>query len=140
MRRPQKRESWVPERSEAWVRAQPRAPAQPPDGETRPRPILLLDPPEPVTTLAQVPDGAPTLFTWRRAQRRVVKAQGPERLAAEWWRGSSAVRATEGPARTRDYYRVEDDQGRRYWLFREGLYGREDADHHPGWWLHGVFA
>ena len=42
--------------------------------------------------------------------------------------------------RTRDYYRVEDDQGRRYWLFREGLYNREDLDRAPTWWLHGVFA
>lgn len=148
VRRPQKRESWIPERSEAWVRARPSPPAQPPAPasvstsawDERPRPILLLDPPEPVTTLAAVPDGAPSQFTWRRAQRRVIKAQGPERLAAEWWRGATAVRAIEGPAHTRDYYRVEDDQGRRYWLFREGLYGREDADCRPGWWLHGVFA
>jgi len=140
VRRPQGREIWIPERSEAWVRAGPNPPAQPPGLNDRLRPILLLDPPEPVETMADVPDGAPARFTWRRAQRRVVKAQGPERLAAEWWRGASAVRAGEGLARARDYYRVEDDQGRRYWLFREGLYDREDADHKPAWWLHGVFA
>ena len=103
---------------------------------TPPRPILLLDPPEPVEAIAQAPDGAPARFTWRRAPRRVIRAEGPERLAAEWWR-------VDTPAllgRTRDYYRLEDDQGRRYWLFREGLYGREDADRALSWWMHGVFA
>ena len=141
VRRPQARESWIPERSEAWVRAGPEAPLMPPPqstGEARPRPILLLDPPEPVETLAGLPDGPPAHFTWRRAPRRVVKAQGPERLSTEWWRPGAGV--ANRPARTRDYYRVEDEQGRRYWLFREGLYGREDADHRPSWWLHGVFA
>ena len=65
----------------------------------------------------------------------MVKAEGPERLNAEWWRiGPDATR----PARTRDYYRVEDAEGRRYWLFREGLYAREDADRAPSWWMHGV--
>ena len=138
VRRPQARESWVPERSEAWVRATPQAPPQPAAQDDRPRPILLFDPPEPVETLAGLPDGPPAHFTWRRAPRRVVKAQGPERLSAEWWRPGAGL--ANRAARTRDYYRVEDDQGRRYWLFREGLYGREDADHSPSWWLHGVFA
>lgn len=138
VRRPQARESWIPERSEAWVRAAPEAPAQPESRDDRPRPILLLDPPEPVETLAELPDGAPMRFTWRRAPRRVVKSQGPERLSHEWWRSGPGL--ANRPPRTRDYYRVEDEQGRRYWLFREGLYGREDADHQPSWWLHGVFA
>jgi protein ImuB len=138
VRRPQARESWVPERSEAWVRAEPAPPVPGAAQEDRSRPILLLDPPEPVTTVAGLPDGPPARFTWRRADRRVVKAQGPERLGAEWWRPGPGL--ANRSARTRDYYRVEDDQGRRYWLFREGLYGREDADHAPSWWLHGVFA
>ncbi len=137
VRRPEARESWVPERSEAWRRAGPAAPLA---GavQDRPRPILLLDPPEPVQTTAGLPDGPPVQFTWRRAPRRVVKSEGPERLGAEWWRSEPGL--MNRPARTRDYYRVEDDQGRRYWLFREGLYGRENADHDPSWWLHGVFA
>ena len=132
--RPQARESWVPERSETW------APAGPADasGEFdthRPRPILLFDPPEPMTAIAAAPDGPPASFVWRRFARRVVRAEGPERLNAEWWRANpDAAR----PARTRDYYRVEDDEGRRYWLFREGLYAREDADRAPSWWMHGV--
>jgi protein ImuB len=96
----------------------------------------MFDPPEPVQAIAEAPDGAPARFVWRRAPHRVVKAQGPERLGAEWWRTDA-----EKPAsRTRDYYRVEDEDGRRYWLFREGLFGREDADKSPSWWLQGVFA
>ncbi|MDR3506771.1 MAG: DNA polymerase Y family protein [Caulobacteraceae bacterium] len=137
VRRPGARESWLPERSEIWLRAGPQAPAFPAPAALRgrERPVLLLNPPEAVETIAEAPDGAPVRFVWRRAPRRVVRAQGPERLGAEWWRQDEAR-----PARTRDYYRVEDDQGRRYWLFREGLYGREDAERAPGWWLHGVFA
>ena len=137
VRRPQARESWIPEISEAWVKAGPTS-AQPPldPCNDRARPILLFDPPQAVETLAELPDGAPTRFIWRRVSRRVIKAQGPERLSAEWWRADPAKPAP----RTRDYYRVEDDQGRRYWLFREGLYGREDAERPPNWWLHGLFA
>jgi protein ImuB len=71
----------------------------------------------------------------------VVKADGPERLSPEWWREPvpSAGEGADKTPRTRDYYRVEDDQGRRYWLFREGLYNREDLDRRPSWWMHGVF-
>ena len=142
VRRPEARESWIPERSEAWVRAGPTPPAAAEAAARTPqRPILLFDPPEPVETLAELPDGVPARFVWRRASRRVVKAQGPERLAPEWWRPASQNPGLASrPARTRDYYRVEDEHGRRYWLFREGLYGREDAERVPGWWLHGVFA
>lgn len=138
VRRPALRGSWIPERSEAWVPAGPDAPPVPDEADARLRPALLFDPPEPVEAIAELPDGAPTRFVWRRAPRRVVRAEGPERLSPEWWRDLEA-----GPAaapRTRDYYRVEDDQGRRYWLFREGLYNREDLDRRPGWWMHGVFA
>ena len=136
VRRPHLRESWLPERSEAWVRAGVAPPPAPAARlEPRPRPVLMFDPPEPVQAIAEAPDGEPARFVWRRAPHRVVKAQGPERLGAEWWRADP-----EKPARTRDYYRVEDEQGRRYWLFREGLFGREDADASPSWWLQGVFS
>jgi len=138
--RPRRRESWVPERSEIWVRAEPAPPKSPERDDARLRPILLFDPPEPVQTIAELPDGVPAHFTWRRAPRRVVKAEGPERLAPEWWRAEANARLGPWGTRTRDYYRIEDDQGRRYWIFREGLYGREDADKPPSWWLHGVFA
>jgi protein ImuB len=123
-------ESHIPERAERWTPLKGLdAAAEPAPCE---RPILMFDPPEPVEAIAELPDGAPARFTWRRVPRRVVKSAGPERLAPEWWRG-------EGE-RTRDYYRVEDETGRRYWLFREGLYGREDAEKAPTWRMHGVFA
>ncbi len=98
----------------------------------------MFDPPEPVEAIAELPDGPPARFVWRRLPRRVVRAEGPERLSPEWWL-DAALPEPRRP-RTRDYYRVEDEDGRRYWLFREGLYGREDAERAPGWWMHGVFA
>ena len=135
--RPQARESWVPERGETWAPAGPEAPEAGFD-LGRDRPILLLERPEEVNIpVTELPDGAPRQFTWRRVQHQVVRAEGPERLNAEWWRADPHA---SKPARTRDYYRLEDDQGRRYWLFREGLYAREDADRAPSWWMHGVFA
>ena len=144
--RPRGVESWIPERSETWAPAGPEAPEAAFD-LGRERPILLLERPEEVNIpVTELPDGAPRQFTWRRVQRRVVKAEGPERLSPEWWRPTDALK----PVRTRDYYRLEDDQGRRYWLFREGLHAREDLDldpetqeereRHPTWWMHGVFA
>ena len=132
VRRPATHESHLPERSERWLRAGPQAPGASAPDQGRPRPLLLLEPPEPVEAIAELPDAAPSRFVWRRAAHRVVKAQGPERLSPEWWR--------TGPARTRDYYAVEDEAGRRFWLYREGLYGREDADAAPVWRMHGVWG
>jgi len=134
--RPEQVQSWIPERSERLCPASgPPAPfAETPDEALRP--LLLLPSPEPIEALAELPEGAPARFTWRRVARRVVRAAGPERLSPEWWRQGGDRRA----ARTRDYYRLEDAEGGRYWVFREGLYGREDADRAPGWWMHGVFA
>ena len=79
--------------------------------------------------IAEVPDGPPVRFRWRRAFYQVARAEGPERIACEWWRDDSL---------TRDYFRVEDSVGHRFWLYREGLYGRELTA--PRWYLHGVFA
>ncbi|MDZ4109346.1 MAG: DNA polymerase Y family protein [Brevundimonas sp.] len=130
-------DSWIPERAERWRPALGRRPTTREDVSAR-RPILLLDPPEPVEAIAELPDGAPARFTWRRLSRRVTRADGPERLSPEWWRPRPDDRQT----RTRDYYRVEDDAGGRYWLFREGLYGREFSgapeERAPSWWMHGV--
>jgi protein ImuB len=95
-----------------------------------PRPSLLLPRPEPAEIMALVPDGPPRRFRWRGGVHRVAHAQGPERIAPEWWR-------SEQPQPTRDYFLVEDEGGRRFWLFREGLYGRETAE--PRWFVHGFF-
>ncbi len=134
--RPQGVESHLPERSERWRPATPRQPAQVAPGPGRLRPLLMFDPPEPVEAIADLPDSAPSRFVWRRAPHRVAKAQGPERLSPEWWRPMDAP----GPHRTRDYYAVEDDAGRRFWLFRDGLYNREDLEGLPRWWMQGVWA
>ena len=97
-----------------------------------PRPLLLLDPPETVDAIAEVPDGPPYRFRWRGTQHRVAQHEGPERIVMPWWDG----RRKEARL-TRDYYRVEDDTGHRFWLFRHGLY-EEKPD--PDWYIHGLFA
>jgi protein ImuB len=98
-----------------------------------PRPIRLFDPPEPVEAFWVLPDDPPFRFMWRRRRHRVIRADGPERIADEWWRpgGYDTVDAI------RDYYRVEDEEGRRFWLFRAGLHG---GDQKPRWFVHGVFS
>ena len=123
-------DSYIPERATnlkpALVRAaKGRAawPARPP------RPLRLLPYPEPIEVTAEVPDGPPILFRWRRVAYRVAHADGPERIAPEWWRDESG--------RTRDYYRVEAEDGRRFWLYRDGLFGETAA---PRWYLHGLFG
>jgi protein ImuB len=108
----------------------PRLPPRP-DGEAIDRPLRLFEKPEPVEAVAEVPDGPPAVFRWRRTTYRVARAEGPERIAAEWWQ-------TGIDDLTRDYFRVEDAAGHRFWLFREGLYGREALS--PRWFMHGVFA
>lgn len=96
------------------------------------RPIRLLPRPEPVEVMAvEVPEGPPLHFRWRRALHRVARSEGPERIAPEWWH-----EARDAP--TRDYFRVEDDAGRRYWLYRQGLYGA--SQEMPRWFMHGFFA
>ena len=94
------------------------------------RPVRMFRDPEPVEVTAEVPEGPPASFRWRRASHRVASAEGPERIAPEWWRDDRGMP-------TRDYYRVEDEDGRRYWLFREGSYAGGAM---PGWFMHGLFA
>ncbi len=127
-------ESWLPETAETLGPYASRSEAGP-NPALGPRPILLFDPPEPIEAVAELPDGAPARFTWRRAARRVLRASGPERLGPEWWREAGGRK----PKRTRDYYRLEDEQGGRYWVFREGLYDGHDVDPPPSWWMHGMF-
>ena len=102
------------------------------------RPMQLLVQPLPIEVMAPVPDGPPVLFRWRRRQHRVRAAEGPERITPEWWRIEGDNRDTRPLSNdVRDYYRVEDEDGKRFWLYREGLY-------HPGlppaWYIHGFFA
>jgi protein ImuB len=96
-----------------------------------PRPIRLLSPAVPVEAVAAVPDGPPLLFRWRGRVHRVARASGPERIAEEWWHEDECVR---------DYYRVEDETGARFWLYREGLYEGMPGGDAPRWYLHGLFA
>lgn len=93
------------------------------------RPPRLVAPPEPIEAVAALPDAPPVLFRWRGRLHRVARTDGPERIAPEWWRG--------GGAETRDYYRVEDRDGGRFWLYRRGPWR---ADGRPAWFLHGLFA
>ncbi|MDI9847580.1 DNA polymerase Y family protein [Rhodoblastus sp. 17X3] len=103
----------------------------PQEDEPPARPLTLFDPPQPVEVLALAPDSPPARFRWRRKMHDVLRAEGPERIAPDW--------AHSGPQEpTRDYYRVEDVEGRRFWLFRRGLYER--GDEAPRWFLHGLFA
>jgi protein ImuB len=96
------------------------------------RPLRLFAKPEPIQVIAaEVPHGPPLRFRWRRVQHAVALAEGPERIAMEWWR-------TQDSMPTRDYFRIEDDQGRRFWLYRDGLYERDNFS--PRWFMHGVFA
>ena len=123
--------SHLPERAEVLPPIDGDASAWP-EPEQKPRPLLLLphaEPAEDVTAL--VPDGPPRRFSWRGVTYDVTGAQGPERIGAEWWRYRE-------PKPTRDYYLVEDSSGHRFWLFREGLYGRETTA--ARWFVHGLFA
>ncbi|MEM7741228.1 MAG: hypothetical protein AAF225_10550 [Pseudomonadota bacterium] len=128
------RESHCPERDES---TEPFQGSFADPGSTRhnpgPRPLRLLTQPEPLQVMAAVPDGPPKRMTWRRVPRRIIKAEGPERVAPEWWKLS------EKRGRTRDYYRIEDDKGRRYWVYRDGLY-HDGRGSEPQWFLHGFFS
>ncbi|QCN95079.1 DNA polymerase Y family protein [Azospirillum argentinense] len=122
------RQSWLPERSVAPASAFAEASGGALWPTDRPRPVRLLAPPEPIEAMALVPDDPPVMFRWRGVQHRIRRADGPERIEAEWWRRDGEPR---------DYYRVEDEAGRRFWVYRQGLY-------RPGvaalWFLHGFFG
>ena len=118
------------------------------DTGSSPRPLRLLAKPEPIEAIAIVPDGPPLRFRWRRALHEVIAAEGPERIAGVWWseQDDPARALIEEPRRllanaARDYFRVEDKTGLRFWLFRSGLY-RDTARGlaTPCWFLHGMYA
>jgi protein ImuB len=108
--------------------------------EQKPRPLLLLPHAEPADVTALVPDGPPRRFAWRGVTYDITGAQGPERIAGAWWLPppSRPPHAGGRERATRDYYVVEDSGGHRFWLYREGLYGRETAA--ARWFVHGLFA
>jgi protein ImuB len=161
VRRPQAEESHLPERANGWVSAVASSPSPLCGGGREPRsggrkrgghiirplsplslpqrgeglfnrPQRLLDRPEAIDVIYATPEGMPRRFMWRRAVHDITRVEGPERIAPEWWRQPSS-------ARLRDYYRVEDAQGRRYWIYREGLLddGRGGL---PTWFIHGLFG
>jgi protein ImuB len=162
VRRPQPEESHLPERASGWMAAVQSSSSllgegdrstkssgggvwrrplhhashgSPPRAELREdlkRPQRLLDRPEAIDVIYATPEGMPRRFVWRRAVHDIARAEGPERIAPEWWRQPSS-------ARLRDYYRVEDSSGRRYWIYREGVIG-DGRGGLPAWFIHGLFG
>jgi protein ImuB len=108
------------------------------DADLAPRPLRLLQKPEPIEAVAEVPDGPPLRFRWRRALHEVIAAEGPERIEGAWW---SEPGGHSSGNLARDYFRVEDKSGLRFWLFRAGLYRDLTQDTAPpAWFLHGTYA
>ena len=134
VRRPVAHASHLPERASGWQRAveEPSPKPSPASGRGGRWPQRLLDSPEAIGVIYATPEGLPRRFVWRRLVHDVVRAEGPERIAPEWWR-------ERGTARLRDYYRVEDRDGRRYWIYRQGLFG-DGRGGEPLWYLHGLFG
>ena len=153
VRRPERQESHLPERASGWAAAVNSSPAfagevarearrrGPSTSFAGPLPLeiegrinshRLLDRPEAIQVIYATPEGMPRRFVWRRAVHDIARVEGPERIAPEWWRQPST-------ARLRDYYRVEDAQGRRYWIYREGLAG-DGRGGLPNWFIHGLFG
>lgn len=153
VRQPQAKESHLPERANGWVGAvtgpsplrgggrergqfaeNPLSPTPLPRGEERlsKRPQRLLDRPEGIDVIYATPEGMPRRFRWRRVVHDIARVEGPERIAPEWWRQPSS-------ARLRDYYRIEDGNGRRYWIYREGVIG-DGRGGAPCWFIHGLFG
>jgi protein ImuB len=125
-------ESDVPERSVRTVAAL--APSASTSWPSEwPRPVRMLERREQVEALALLPDHAPAQFTWRGKRHRIARADGPERVFGEWWRSDNEI------ASVRDYFQVEDEQGRRFWLFRAGD-GEDPNTGSQRWWLHGMFG
>ena len=98
-----------------------------------PRPARLLERPEPIETLALLPDHPPVSFTWRGIRRRVTCADGPERVFGEWWKRDDELSAM------RDYFQVEDEAGERFWIYRSGD-GEDATTGSQHWFLHGIFG
>lgn len=139
VRRPRAVESHVPERAAGWregvdtpatLSGKPEEGRQ--SGPGTDDPTRLLDRPEEVSVIYATPEGLPRRFVWRRKVHDIARAQGPRRVSPEWWRAPST-------ARLRDYYKVEDTAGVRFWIFREGVVG-DGRGGPPAWFVHGLFA
>lgn len=132
VRKPVLHASHIPERAQRWH--PPLVPEPPSQGELafHARPLKLLDRAEKIAVLYATPDGYPQRFRWRGHVHEVVRVEGPERIAPEWWR-------EKGTARLRDYYRIEDGDGRRYWIYRLGIIG-DGRGGMPDWFLQGLCA
>lgn len=132
VRRPVPHASHLPERAQSWQSALDSQTASQTVSQNQIRPLKLLDRAEKIAVLYASPDGYPQRFRWRGTVHEVVRVEGPERIAPEWWREKSNVRL-------RDYYRIEDAQGRRYWIYRRGISGDRRGGM-PDWFLHGLMA
>jgi protein ImuB len=93
---------------------------------------MLLPRPEPIDVIVQVPDYPPRKFTWRRRAHLLARGEGPERISPEWWEDKESGQTPQA----RDYYIVEDEQGQRFWIYREGVYR---ANERQRWFMHGLF-
>ncbi len=135
VRRPVLRASHVPERGQGWVGALEPDKSSQEAFEFHERPLKLLDNAERIAVLYASPDGLPRRFRWRGEVHEVARVEGPERIAPEWWRERSSVRL-------RDYYRIEDGEGRRYWIYRDGIAGDgrggDAQGRPPDWFLQGI--
>jgi protein ImuB len=128
--RPEPVQSHVPERAQRLVPAG-RAPGGGDWLAAQPRPLRLLPAAEPARAVAMVPDAPPVRLGWRGEALRIAIGTGPERILPEWWREEDDGR------RPRDFYRVTVEDGRGFWVFREGLWGDGPA---PAWKVAGVFG
>lgn len=123
--------SHMPERGQHWIAPLVAAPDLTPE-RVMARPLKLLDRAEPIAVTYATPDGFPKQFRWRGNLHEVARVEGPERVAPEWWREAAGTRL-------RDYYRIEDNAGRRYWIYRHGIVG-DGRGGAPQWFLQGLFA
>jgi protein ImuB len=131
IKRPVLEASHLPERAERWGGSLTDL-GQTAHLPTKERPIRLLVAPEEIRVLYAVPEGPPAQFIWRRQTCRMTRYEGPERIAPEWWKDRSGTRL-------RDYFKVEDHSGRRFWMYREGLH-EDGRGGDPRWFMHGMFA
>ncbi|GAA0278042.1 DNA polymerase Y family protein [Alteraurantiacibacter aestuarii] len=132
VRRPVPKGSHIPERAQGWQAPLDPQPSSQEELAFHSRPLKILGMAEKISVLYASPDGYPRRFRWRGGVHEVTRVEGPERIAPEWWR-------EKGSARLRDYYRIEDEQGRRYWIYRAGL-ADDGRGGMPDWFLQGFFA